>query len=145
MSYEGLLIKMGGVTLDISLCDSSTTLMTLHLLYDCYIQLLTLDLQLTWINITMCMYSCETTCREKALQDITNTQSTMVRPTLSHPCDGQTGELLPSLVIHDGVHAPHGEILLKQTLPSVATSELVRSLHPTCLLTCAWSSWISLN
>ena len=47
MSYEGLFIAKGGVTLDIPLCDSSTTLMTLHLLYDCYIQLLTLDLHLT--------------------------------------------------------------------------------------------------
>jgi len=47
MSYEGLFIAKGGVTLDIPLCDSSTTLMTLHLLYDCYIQPLTLDLHLT--------------------------------------------------------------------------------------------------
>ena len=47
MSYEVLFIAKGGVTLDIPLCDSSTTLMTLHLLYDCYIQLLTLDLHLT--------------------------------------------------------------------------------------------------
>ena len=47
MSYEGLFIAKGGVTLDIPLCDSSTTLITLHLLHDCYIQLLTLDLHLT--------------------------------------------------------------------------------------------------
>ncbi len=46
MSYEGLFIAKGGVTLDIPLCDSSTTLMTLHLLYDCYIQLSTLELPL---------------------------------------------------------------------------------------------------
>ena len=37
MSYEGLFIAKGGVTLDIPLCDHSTTLMNLHLLYDCYI------------------------------------------------------------------------------------------------------------
>ena len=47
MSYEGLFVAKARVTLDFSLCDSSTTLMTLHLLYDCYIQLLTLDLHLT--------------------------------------------------------------------------------------------------
>jgi len=47
MSYEGLYIAKGGVTLDIPLCDNSTTLMTLHLLYDCYIQPLTFDLHLT--------------------------------------------------------------------------------------------------
>ena len=47
MSYEELFIEKGGVTLDIPLCDSSTTLMTLHLLYDCYVQLFTLDLHLT--------------------------------------------------------------------------------------------------
>jgi len=47
MSYKGLFIAKGGMTLDIPLCDSSTTLMTLHLLYDCYIQLLELNLHLT--------------------------------------------------------------------------------------------------
>ena len=44
MSYEGLFIAKGGVTLDIPLCDSSTTLKTLHLLYECYIQLLKLGM-----------------------------------------------------------------------------------------------------
>ena len=44
---EGLFITKVGVTVDIPLCDSSTTLMTLHLLYDYYIQLLTLNLHLT--------------------------------------------------------------------------------------------------
>ena len=73
MSYEGLFMAKGEVTLDIPLCDSSTTLMTLHLLYDCYIQPLTLDLHLTSLNITMHMYSCETTQLEQALQDITDT------------------------------------------------------------------------
>lgn len=47
MSYEGLFIEKGGVTPDIPLCDSSTTLVTLHLLYDCYVQLLTFYLHLT--------------------------------------------------------------------------------------------------
>ena len=46
MSYEVLFIAKGGVTLEIPLCDSSSTLMTLHLLYDCYIQLLTLEIAL---------------------------------------------------------------------------------------------------
>lgn len=81
MSYEGLFIPKGGVTLDIPLYDSSITLMTLHLLYDCYIQLLTLYLHLTLLNITMRMYSCETTWLEKALKYITTTQSAVVRPT----------------------------------------------------------------
>ena len=126
-------------------CDKSTTLMTLHLLYDCYIQLLTFYLHLTWINITMRMYSCETTWLEKALQDITNTQSAVMRPTLWHDGDGKGGELMPSLVIYDGVHAPHGDILLKWTLSSIATSALVQALHPARILTCTWSSWARLN
>ena len=46
MSYEGLYISKGGVALDIPLCDCSSTLMTLHLLYYCYIQLATLELPL---------------------------------------------------------------------------------------------------
>ena len=46
MSYEVLFIKKGGVTLSIPLCDSSSTLMILHLLHDCYITLLTLELPL---------------------------------------------------------------------------------------------------
>jgi len=36
---QGSTNAKGGVTLDISFCDSSPTLMTLHLLHDCYIQL----------------------------------------------------------------------------------------------------------
>ena len=145
MSYEGLFIAKGKVTFEIPLCDSSTTQMTLHLLYDCYIQLLTLDLHLMWLNITMHMYSCETTLLEKSMQDITDTRSTMMRPTLWHACDGEGGEMMPSLVIRDGVHAPHGDILLKWTLASIAPGALVSILHPTRLLTCACSSWVWLN
>jgi len=47
MSYEGIFIAKGGVTLDIPLCDNSSTLMNLHLLYDCYILLSTLTLETT--------------------------------------------------------------------------------------------------
>jgi len=50
--------------------------------------------------------------------------------------------MMPSLVVGDGVHAPHGDILLKRTL---ATGALVQPLHPTCLLTSTWSSWVRLN
>ena len=121
MSYEGLFIAKGGVTLDIPLCDSSTTLTTLRLLYDCYIQLLTLELHLTWLNIRMHMYSCETTWLEKALQDITDTWFTVMRPTLWHAIDGEGGGLMLSLVIRDGEHAPRGDILLKWTLASIAS------------------------
>ena len=46
MIYEGLYITKGGVTLDIPLCDHSSTLMTLQLLYDYYVQLLTLEIPL---------------------------------------------------------------------------------------------------
>jgi len=73
MSYEGLFIAKGGVTLDIPLCDNSSTLMTLHLLYHCYIQLPTLDLHLKIHYITMHMYPCETKWLEKAMLDITIT------------------------------------------------------------------------
>jgi len=59
------------------------------------------------------MYSCETTWLEQAMQDITNTWSVVMRLTLWHTCDGEGGELMPSLVICDGVYAPHGDILLK--------------------------------
>ncbi len=52
---------------------------------------------------------------------------------------------MPSLAICDDVHAPHGDILLKRTLASAATGALVRSLHPTRMLTCAWSSGVWLN
>lgn len=46
MSYEGIFIVKSGVALDIPLCDISFTLMTLHLCYDYYIQLSTLELPL---------------------------------------------------------------------------------------------------
>ena len=145
MIYEGLFIAKDGLILDIPLCDSSTTLMTLHLLCDYYIRLLTLELHLTWIKITMHMYSCETKWLEQAMKDIIDTRSAMMKPTLWHACDGEGGELMPSLVIHDDVHAPHSDILLKRTLASVVTGALVWPLHLTCLLTCAWSSWVWLN
>ena len=93
----------------------------------------------------MHMYSSETTWLEQALQDTIDTQSVVVKPALSHACDGEAGELMPSLVIHDGVHAPHGDILLKRTLTFVATSALFWSLHPTHPLTCTWYSWVWLN
>ena len=54
MSYEGLYIAKGGVALDIPLCDYSSTLMTLHLLYYCYIQLSTLELPLNKMLHTIC-------------------------------------------------------------------------------------------
>jgi len=91
------------------------------------------------------MCPCETKWLKQAIQDITDTQSVVMRPTLWHACDGEGGELMPSLVIYDGVHALHGDILLKQTLASVASDALVWLLHPTRLLTCAWSSWVWLN
>ena len=59
------------------------------------------------------MYSCEMKWLEEAMQDITDTPSVEVIPTLWHACDAEGGELMPSLVVHDGVHALHGDILLK--------------------------------
>lgn len=116
MSYDRLFITKGGVTLHILLCDNPTTLMTLHLLYDCYIQQLTLHIHLKWLNITMHMFSCEMTWLEQALQDIANTLSTLVRLVLWHACDGEARELMPSLVVCDGVHVSHRDIFLKRTL-----------------------------
>ena len=79
------------------------------------------------------------------MQDTTDTWSIMMRPTLWHACDGEGGDLMPSLVIRDGVHAPHVDILLKRTLAFVATGALVWLLHPTRLLTFTWSSWVRLR
>jgi len=58
------------------------------------------------------MYSCETTWLEQAMEDITDTWSVVMRPTLWHACDCESGEM-PSLIIRDGVHTPHDDILLK--------------------------------
>ena len=93
----------------------------------------------------MHMYSCETTWLEQALQNITNTWSIVMRANLLHAYYGEGGEMMLSLVIRDDVHAPHGDILLKQTLSSITTGALVQPLHPTHLLTCALSSWVWLN
>ena len=68
-----------------------------------------------------------------------------MRLTLWNACDGDGGEMIPKLVIRDGLHAPHGDIFLKRTLASIATGALVWLLHPTCMLTCAWSSWVWMN
>jgi len=105
MSYEGIFIETSGVTLDIPLSDYSTILMTLHLLYDCYIQLSTLDLHLTRHYITMHVCPCGTKWPKNVVQYITETLSIVVRPTRRHACDGESGEIMPILVIRDGVHA----------------------------------------
>ena len=63
------------------------------------------------------------------MQGITNTKPVIMRPTLLHACDGEYGELMPSLVVHDGVHVLHGDIFLKQTLASVA-SQCIGVAHP---------------
>jgi len=79
MSYEVLYIAKGGVTLDIPLCDYSPTLMTLQLLYDCYIQLSTLELPLDKMLHTICTCTHVRQNRlEQAMQAITNTQTVVV-------------------------------------------------------------------
>ena len=45
----------------------------------------------------------------------------VVRPTLWHAYDGEGGELMPILVVHDGVHVLNGDILLKKTLVFVVS------------------------
>ena len=44
--YEVLFITKGGATLEIPLCHSWTTLMTLYITYDCFIPLMTLGISL---------------------------------------------------------------------------------------------------
>ena len=83
MSYEGQYIEKGGVALDILLCDFPPILMTLQLLYDCYIQLSTLELPLDKMLHMICTYTHVIQNRlEQAMQDITNTRTVLVRPTL---------------------------------------------------------------
>jgi len=55
------------------------------------------------------------------MQDITNTQTVVVWRTLDIIVVVNGGELMPSLFVHDGVHSLNGDILLKQTLASVAS------------------------
>ena len=79
MGYEGLYIEKGGVALNIPLCDCLSNLMTLHLLYDYYIQLSTLELPLD--KTLYAIYTCTHVRQnrlEQAMQDI----------TLLHPHDG---------------------------------------------------------
>jgi len=74
MSCEVPYIVKGGVTLEILLCDCSPTLMTLQLLYDCYIQLLTLELPLDNMLDTICTCTHVRKNRlEIAMQNITMT------------------------------------------------------------------------
>ena len=47
------------------------------------------------------------------MQDIIDTRFAVMRPTRRHAYDGESGELMQSLVIYDGVHAPIGDILSK--------------------------------
>ena len=62
--------------------DSSSTLWLLHPTIDAWTS--------TWQDVTynLPMYPCETKWLEQTMQDITNAWTVVVRPTLSHPCDG---------------------------------------------------------
>ena len=78
MSYEGLFIEKGGVTLDIPLSDYSMIVTFKYWHLNFHLKR----------YIAMQIYPCETKWLEKAMQDITDTQTVVVRPTLWHPCDG---------------------------------------------------------
>jgi len=83
MIYEELYIEKGWVAIEISLSDSSSTLVTLHLLYDYYIQLLTLELPLDkkLHTISRCTHVRKNRL-EQAMQDITMTRKTVGGPAL---------------------------------------------------------------
>ena len=90
MSYEVLYIANGGVPHTIPLYDFLPTLVTLQLLYDCYIHLSTLELQIYKMLHPIC--TCTHVRKNRlgqAMQGITNTQTIFVRPTIWHPCDDQ--------------------------------------------------------
>jgi len=63
--------------------DSSTTLWLLHSTIDTWTS--------TWQDVTynLHMHPCKTKWLEKSMQDINNTRTIVVRPTLWHPCDGR--------------------------------------------------------
>ena len=70
MSYGILFIAKGGVTLHITLYDSSYTLITHHLLYDYYIELSTLELPLDKTLHCNAHVTCETKWLDQAIQDM---------------------------------------------------------------------------
>lgn len=119
--------------------DCSTTLMTVHLPYDYYIQLLRLDLHLTWLNITMHMYSCETIWLD---QDITDTWSAawdqlfdmLVMVKVVSRCQAWSSVMM---CMHLMVTSRWSKLL-----PPLQPVHWFNPFHPTCLLTCTWSSWI---
>jgi len=113
MSYEGLFIAKGWVTLDIPLCDSSSTLMTLHLLYDCYIQLSTFELHLKICYITMYMYPCEIKWIDQAMLGITMTQTSMEVQLFKILLVINSSKLMPRSLIRDGVHGLKGDIFME--------------------------------
>jgi len=89
-SYEGIYIAKCGVALDIPLCDCSSILVTVPLLYDCYIQLSTLELPLDKTLHTMCTCTNVRQNRlEQAMQEITMTRKNVGIPALRHPHDGR--------------------------------------------------------
>jgi len=109
------------MTFDIPLCDSSPTRMTLHLLYDCYIQLSTLEIPLD----NTLHYNAHVPMWDKmawASHARHHWHSVHCDETNSLTClwwwrwwaDAKLGRLW-------WLHALHGEILLKRTLASIAS------------------------
>ena len=84
MSYEGLYIAKGGVALEIPLCDYSSIIMTLHLLYDCYIQLLTLELPLDKTLHTI--YTCTHVRRNRLEQGAVTVNIPLMELAVGHGC-----------------------------------------------------------
>lgn len=147
MGYEGLYIVKGGVVLDIPLFDCSSILMTLHLLYDCYIQLSTLELPLDKTLHKICTYThVRQNKLEQAMQYIIMTQTTMGRPTLRHPHDGRwwrTDAMLGSpwwCLCTLWWHLSGNELL-----PPLHAGTLLKLLCPTRLIACASLSWLWLD
>jgi len=147
MSYEGLYIEKGGVALDIPLCDYSSTLMTLHLLYDCYIQLSTLELPLdkTLHKICTCTHVRQNRL-EQAMQYITMTWKIVGIPTLWHPHDGRRWQTNAKLGIpRCCLCTLWWNISGSKLLPPSHLSTLLGILFPTHLITYASLSWVWLD
>lgn len=142
MSYEVLFIAKGGVILDIPFWDHSSTLITLQLLYDCYIQLSTLEIPVDktlHYNAHVPMWDkmdWESHARQCWHSDRCGETNSLTCLWWSKVMSWCQAWLSVMLSVHSMVTSCWSELL-----PSLHSGALIWLLCPTCLIACAWSSW----
>lgn len=117
MSYEVLFITKGGVTLNIPLYDSWTTLITLYITYDCFIPLMTLGISLYIMFTKMIRFPHIPMWDKVSLSQLDKKILRLRRLWKYHLINLLSvilsDEMMPCLIMRNGVRALFDDVLLE--------------------------------